>query len=180
MPSAAAALQQAISSFLASFLAQCAHSLPSAFAALQQAIISDLALFISVSTKLVLGDINPTSLNNSVIIISSSLTPLVSFNKSLNLTIPLIFPLIKDWSNDEVWEYLIENENPWKHSNIELFHLYKGASPDSECPLLVVTGEHMFRIFSNNIPNENSLVAGIINLLLHFETTINVIIYVGY
>jgi hypothetical protein len=44
LPSAAAALQQAISSFLASFFEQCAHSLPSAFAALQQAIISDLAL----------------------------------------------------------------------------------------------------------------------------------------
>ena len=34
-------------------------------------------------------------------------------------------------------EYLIENENPWGHSNIELFHLYKGATPVAECPLVV-------------------------------------------
>ena len=62
---------------------------------------------------------------------------LLSRNTDPRLDRAWIFPLIKDWSNDEVWEYLIENENPWKHSNIELFHLYKGASPDSECPLVV-------------------------------------------
>lgn len=48
-----------------------------------------------------------------------------------------IFPPIADWTNDDVWTYLIENENPWGHSNIELFHLYKGATPDAECPLVV-------------------------------------------
>lgn len=46
-------------------------------------------------------------------------------------------PPIADWSSDDVWEYLIENENAWDHSNIELFHLYKGATPDAECPLVV-------------------------------------------
>jgi DNA sulfur modification protein DndC len=50
-----------------------------------------------------------------------------------------IFPPIGDWSSDEVWEYLIENKNPWDHSNLDLFHLYKGATPDAECPLVVDT-----------------------------------------
>jgi DNA sulfur modification protein DndC len=48
-----------------------------------------------------------------------------------------IFPPIAEWTNDDVWTYLIENDNPWGHSNRELFHLYKGATPDAECPLVV-------------------------------------------
>lgn len=48
-----------------------------------------------------------------------------------------VFSAIADWSTDEVWEYLIENENPWGHSNQDLFHLYRGATPDAECPLVV-------------------------------------------
>lgn len=50
-----------------------------------------------------------------------------------------VFPPISDWSNDEVWEYLIQNENPWGYSNQALFNLYRGATPDAECPLVVDT-----------------------------------------
>ena len=50
-----------------------------------------------------------------------------------------VFPPISDWTSDEVWEYLIENENPWCHSNTDLFHLYRGATADAECPLVVDT-----------------------------------------
>lgn len=62
---------------------------------------------------------------------------LLSRNSDPRLDRVWIFPPIADWSSDDVWEYLIENENAWDHSNIELFHLYKGATPDAECPLVV-------------------------------------------
>lgn len=62
---------------------------------------------------------------------------LLSRNSDQRLDRVWIFPPIATWSSDDVWEYLIENENPWDHSNIELFHLYKGATPDAECPLVV-------------------------------------------
>jgi DNA sulfur modification protein DndC len=62
---------------------------------------------------------------------------LLSRNSDARLDRVWIFPPIATWSSDDVWEYLIENENAWEHSNIELFHLYKGATPDAECPLVV-------------------------------------------
>jgi DNA sulfur modification protein DndC len=68
---------------------------------------------------------------------SGSTRELLSRNSDPRLDRVWIFPPIGDWSSDEVWEYLVENENPWGHSNIELFHLYKGATPDAECPLVV-------------------------------------------
>lgn len=64
---------------------------------------------------------------------------LLSRNSDPRLDRVWVFPPIADWSNDDVWEYIIENENPWGHSNTELFHLYRGASPDAECPLVVDT-----------------------------------------
>jgi len=62
---------------------------------------------------------------------------LLSKNSDARLDRVWIFPPIADWTNDDVWEYIIETENPWGHSNTELFHLYRGASPDAECPLVV-------------------------------------------
>ena len=51
----------------------------------------------------------------------------------------MIYTPIEDWSNDDVWMYILENPNPWGHDNMELFTLYKGASEDGECPLVVST-----------------------------------------
>jgi len=62
---------------------------------------------------------------------------LLSKNSDPRLDRVWVFSPIADWTNDDVWEFIIENENPWGHSNIELFHLYRGASPDAECPLVV-------------------------------------------
>jgi DNA sulfur modification protein DndC len=62
---------------------------------------------------------------------------LLSKNSDARLDRVWVFPPIADWTNDDVWEYIIETENPWGHSNTELFHLYRGASPDAECPLVV-------------------------------------------
>lgn len=51
----------------------------------------------------------------------------------------LIYSPIEDWSNDEVWLYLMQWENPWGHSNKDLFTMYKGATADNDCPLVVDT-----------------------------------------
>lgn len=51
----------------------------------------------------------------------------------------LIYSPIENWSNDEVWMYLMQWENPWGHSNKELFTLYRGATPDNECPFVIDT-----------------------------------------
>jgi DNA sulfur modification protein DndC len=49
----------------------------------------------------------------------------------------LLFSPIEDWSNNEVWMYLMQVANPWGHSNRDLVTMYKGASADSECPLVI-------------------------------------------
>lgn len=49
----------------------------------------------------------------------------------------LVYSPIEDWSNDDVWLYLMQVNNPWGHNNRELLGLYAGASEDGECPLVV-------------------------------------------
>jgi len=48
-----------------------------------------------------------------------------------------VFTPLEDWSNDDVWFYLMQFENPWGRSNKDLLSMYRGASPDNECPLVV-------------------------------------------
>ncbi len=50
-----------------------------------------------------------------------------------------IYSPIEDWSSDEVWMYLLQVPNPWGHTNRDLLTMYRGASPDGECPLVVDT-----------------------------------------
>lgn len=51
----------------------------------------------------------------------------------------LLYTPIEDWRTDEVWMYLMQWENPWGHSNKDLFSMYKGATADNDCPLVVDT-----------------------------------------
>lgn len=51
----------------------------------------------------------------------------------------LVYSPIEDWSNDDVWLFLMQVSNPWGHNNKELLTMYAGASPDGECPLVVDT-----------------------------------------
>jgi DNA sulfur modification protein DndC len=51
----------------------------------------------------------------------------------------LIYTPIEDWRTDEVWMYLMQYENPWGGNNQDLFSLYRGATADNECPLVVDT-----------------------------------------
>lgn len=49
----------------------------------------------------------------------------------------LVYSPIEDWSNDDVWTFLMQESNPWGYSNKELLTMYQGASPDGECPLVL-------------------------------------------
>ena len=48
-----------------------------------------------------------------------------------------VFTPIENWSNDNVWQYLLQYPNPWGHSNKDLMAMYRGASADGECPLVL-------------------------------------------
>jgi DNA sulfur modification protein DndC len=49
----------------------------------------------------------------------------------------LIYTPIEDWSNDDVWFYLMQVRNPWGYNNRDLLGMYAGASADGECPLVI-------------------------------------------
>ena len=48
-----------------------------------------------------------------------------------------VFTPIENWSNDNVWQYLVQASNPWGHSNKDLLAMYSGATVDGECPLVI-------------------------------------------
>jgi DNA sulfur modification protein DndC len=50
-----------------------------------------------------------------------------------------VYSPIKEWSNDDVWLFLVQYENPWDYSNKSLLNLYQGATEDNECPVVVDT-----------------------------------------
>jgi DNA sulfur modification protein DndC len=54
-----------------------------------------------------------------------------------NLPNSLVYSPIENWSNDEVWTFLMQQPNPWGHENKDLLTMYQGASSDGECPLVV-------------------------------------------
>jgi len=56
-----------------------------------------------------------------------------------NLPNSLIFTPIEDWSNDDVWVFLMQLSNQWGHSHNDLLTMYRGATADGECPLVVDT-----------------------------------------
>ncbi len=51
----------------------------------------------------------------------------------------LVYSPIEDWQTDEVWMYLMQWENPWGLDNKELLAMYRGATADNDCPLVVDT-----------------------------------------
>lgn len=51
----------------------------------------------------------------------------------------LVFSPVEDWTNDDVWLFLMQVENPWGYDNRMLLNMYRGASADNECPLVVDT-----------------------------------------
>lgn len=63
----------------------------------------------------------------------------LSKNKDPRLSRVWVYPPIESWTSDDVWEYLITQTNPWGIDNQELFSIYRGATPDAECPIVVDT-----------------------------------------
>lgn len=58
---------------------------------------------------------------------------------NLGLNNSLVYSPIEDWTNDDVWLFLMQVRNPWGHDNKSLLTMYQGASADGECPLVVDT-----------------------------------------
>lgn len=60
---------------------------------------------------------------------------------SPNASLPnsLVYSPIEDWTNDDVWLFLMQVSNPWGYNNKDLLTMYQGASADGECPLVVDT-----------------------------------------
>lgn len=58
-------------------------------------------------------------------------------NRNGQLDRSWVFTPIEDWTNDDVWVYLMQEKNPWGFDNNELLGMYQGATTDGECPLVV-------------------------------------------
>ena len=58
---------------------------------------------------------------------------------SPNSSLPgsLVYSPVEDWTNDDVWFFLMQRKNPWGYNNRDLLGMYAGASADGECPLVV-------------------------------------------
>src|SRR6202007_1940003 len=50
-----------------------------------------------------------------------------------------VYTPLEDWSNDDVWVFLMQIQNPWGFTNKDLLTMYQGASEGGECPLVVDT-----------------------------------------
>lgn len=51
----------------------------------------------------------------------------------------LVYTPIEDWTDDDVWLFLMQVENQWGIDHKALLDMYQGASSDGECPLVVDT-----------------------------------------
>ncbi len=56
-----------------------------------------------------------------------------------DLASALVYKPIVDWTDDDVWLYLMQVPNPWRFDNKQLLTMYRTASPDAECPVVVDT-----------------------------------------
>lgn len=54
-----------------------------------------------------------------------------------NLPGSYIYTPLADWSTDDVWFFLMQWKNPWGQDNKTLLTLYRSASDDAECPLII-------------------------------------------
>lgn len=58
---------------------------------------------------------------------------------SPNASLPnsFVYTPVEDWTNDDVWMFLMQVRNPWGFANKDLLTMYQGASSDGECPLVI-------------------------------------------
>lgn len=74
---------------------------------------------------------------------------------------------INDWHDDDVWQYLMQEKNPWDFENEELLNMYQGATSDGECPLVVDTstpscGDSRFGCYVCTMVGEDKSMAAMI------------------
>ncbi len=50
-----------------------------------------------------------------------------------------VYTPVEDWTNDDVWMFLMQVGNPWGYNNKDLLTMYQGATSGGECPLVVDT-----------------------------------------
>ena len=72
-------------------------------------------------------------------LLNSNSDLLNSLRYSDTLPNALIYSPIQEWRDDEVWLFLMQWDNLWGKSNKDLFNMYRGATADNECPLVVDT-----------------------------------------
>lgn len=89
---------------------------------------------------------------------------------SPNGTLPnaLVYSPVEDWSNDDVWTFLMQTANPWGHSNKELLTMYQSGSEDSECPLVVDTttpscGDSRFGCWTCTLVDQDKSMAAMVS-----------------
>ena len=81
----------------------------------------------------------------------------------------LLYAPIEDWSNDEVWLFLNQNENPWDaYNNNDLQSLYASATEDNECPVVVDTstpscGNSRFGCWVCTLVSEDKSMTAMVN-----------------
>ncbi|MEU3077082.1 DNA phosphorothioation system sulfurtransferase DndC [Streptomyces laurentii] len=85
-----------------------------------------------------------------------------------NLPNSLVYSPIEDWTNDEVWMFLMQQSNPWGHKNKDLLTMYQGASSDSECPLVVddttpSCGDSRFGCWTCTLVDQDKSMAAMVN-----------------
>lgn len=77
-----------------------------------------------------------------------------------------IYIPIKDWTADDVWNYLMSAPTPWGGDNQQLFDLYKGSN-QGECPLVIDTstpscGNSRFGCWTCTVVSEDKALHGLI------------------
>jgi DNA sulfur modification protein DndC len=70
---------------------------------------------------------------------SGSTRDRLSRNKDPRLSRVWVYLPVETWTSDDVWSYIITETNPWGVDNQELFNIYRGATADAECPIVVDT-----------------------------------------
>lgn len=88
---------------------------------------------------------------------------------SPNASLPnsLVYSPIEDWTNDDVWMFLMQEPNPWGYENKDLLTMYQGASEDGECPLVVDTstpscGDSRFGCWTCTLVDKDKSMAAMI------------------
>ncbi|WP_210397390.1 DNA phosphorothioation system sulfurtransferase DndC [Motiliproteus sediminis] len=110
----------------------------------------------------------------------------LSRNKELDRV--WVYTPIGDWTDDDVWMYLMQNKNPWGLTNNDLLGMYQGATDGGECPLVVDSstqscGDSRFGCYVCTMVGEDKSLAAMIQNdeekewmepLLHIKSLIDV------